>query len=127
MLKKQPSHNMEYSMLKIVFKNMESSQFAKDIVEERIDPIVKKFPALSGHKITITLEMENSPSQAGPDLFSVTSIVSGKTFKNLKVKKSSDNFYHALAEHVDCFSELLSQESDRLLKKNKQKKLSIGA
>ena len=113
-------------MLKIVFKNMQSSQFAKDIVQERVEPIIHKFPSLAGHKITVTLEMENSPTQAGPDLFSVTSLVNGKTYKHFKIKKSSDNFYHALAELVDGFCERMGRENVRLLKKKKEG-LSLGA
>ncbi len=103
-------------MLKIVFKNMESSQLAKDIVQEKISPILKKFPSLEGHSVSLTLEMENSPRQAGPDLFTVSLMVRGKTYKMLKMKKSSSNFYHATAELADGFNELLSQESNRLIK-----------
>lgn len=113
-------------MLKIVFKNMQSSQFVKNTVEERIFPIIQKFTSLAGHKITITLEMENSPTQAGPDLFSVSLLVNGKTYKGFKIKKSSDNFYHALAELVDGFCERLGRENDRLAKKKKEG-LSLGA
>lgn len=113
-------------MLKIVFKNLEPSQMARNIVEERIVPVIEKYPSLAGHKVTLTLEMENSPTQAGPDLFTVSSMVTGKTFKNLKIKKSSENFYLATAELVDGFNELLSRESDRLLKNNRKPKLTTG-
>lgn len=107
-------------MIKIVFKNLESSELAKNIVKERFEPVIEKFPSLKSHKITLTLEMENSPNQAGPDLFTVSTMVSGKTFKNLKMKKSSENFYLAAAELVDGFNELMSRESDRLIKKKRQ-------
>jgi ribosome-associated translation inhibitor RaiA len=115
--------NMEGSMLKIVFKNMESSQLVKDIVHERISPIIEKFPSLEGHNITLTLEMENSPKQAGPDLFTVSSVVRGKTYKGLKIKRSSGNFYHATAELADGLNQLLGRESDRLIKSSKRKKI----
>jgi hypothetical protein len=39
-------------MLKIVFKNMESSQLAKGVIQERINPIMDKFSSLQGHRIT---------------------------------------------------------------------------
>ncbi len=111
-------------MLKIVFKNMETSQLAKDIVHEKISPILNKFPSLEGHRIILTLEMENSPRQAGPDLFTVSSMVRGKTYKMLKIKKSSSNFYHATAELADGLNELLSQESSRLIKDLRKDKKS---
>lgn len=112
-------------MLKIVFKNLEPSQLARDIVQERITPVIKKFPALANHKVTLTLEMENSPNQAGPDLFTITSTGSGKTFKNLRMRKSSINFYLATAELVDGFNKLLSHENERLKKITKTNRRTI--
>lgn len=113
-------------MINIVFKNLEPSQLTRDIVEERIGPVIEKFPALVGHKVTLTLEMQNSPTQAGRDLYTISSMVTGKTFKNLKITKSSDNFYLATAELVDGFNELMSRESDRLLKTSRRVKQTIG-
>lgn len=105
---------------------MESSQLAKGVIQERISPIIDKFPSLQGHRITLTIEMENSPKQAGPDLFTVSSMVSGKTFKGLKIKRSSGNFYHATAELADGLNELLGRESDRLIKSHKRQKIVTG-
>ena len=113
-------------MLRIVFKNLEPSQLARNVVKDRIEPVLEKFPALGEHRVTLTLEMENSPTQAGLDLFTVTSIVSGPTFKNLKLRKSAENFYQATAELVDAFSELLSQETDRRKKIFRSTKLANG-
>jgi ribosome-associated translation inhibitor RaiA len=113
-------------MLKIVFKNMESSQLAKGIVQNRMSPIFEKFPALEGHRITLTIEMENSPRQAGPDLYTISSMVNGKTFKGVRVKKSSGNFYHATAELADALNELLRHEIDRLTKSKKKKTTKSG-
>ena len=118
--------SMEDNMLKIVFKNMESSQLAKDVIQERISPVIDKFPSLQGHRITLTIEMENSPKQAGPDLFTVSSMVSGKTFKALKIKRCSGNFYHATAELADGLNELLGRENDRLIKSLKKQKIVTG-
>jgi ribosome-associated translation inhibitor RaiA len=105
---------------------MESSQLAKETVQEKINPIIEKFPSLEGHKITLTLEMENSPKQAGPDLFTVSSMVNGKTYKGLKIKRSSGNFYVATAELADGLNELLSHESDRLFKSQRKQKNPKG-
>ncbi len=113
-------------MFRIVFKNMESSQLAKDFLQQKITLIIDKFPLLQGHRITITVEMENSPQQAGPDLFTLSSFVSGKNFRGLKIKKSSENFYHAAAELFDGLNELLGQESHRLTKYKKKQKFFFG-
>ncbi len=113
-------------MLKIVFKNIESSQLSKTFIQERIIPVLDKFPSLKGHRITLTIEMENSPKQFDPDLFSVSSMISGKSFKGLKIKRSSCNFYHAIAALADGLNELLGVENDRLIKSLKRQKIVTG-
>jgi hypothetical protein len=113
-------------MLKIVFKNMESSQIVKSVLQQKINLVIDKFPLLREHRITITVEMVNSPQQPGPDLFTLSSFVSGKTFRKLKIKRSSGNFYNAAAELLDRLNELLGHESHRLTKIKKQKILVGG-
>ncbi len=113
-------------MLKIVFKNLEPSELARSIVIEHMGPVLEKFALLKDHQVTLTLEMENSPTQSGPDLFTVSSMVTGKTFKNLRMKKSSGNFYTATAELVDGFKELLSSEVDRLSSRKRKVNQTIG-
>ncbi len=107
-------------MVKIIFKNMESSQLARGELEDRVLYLIKKYPQLKSHQITLTVEMENSPLQAGPDLFSVSSIISGPSIKRLKMKKSSHNFYLAVAGLIDSLKLLISDELDRLNKSTKR-------
>lgn len=114
-------------MLKIVFKNLNPSQITREIVQEKIEPVLKRYPLLLDHEVTLTLEMENSPFKAGRDFYTVSTMVKGKTFKNLRIKKSSDNFYIATADLVDRLNELLSCESYRLNKNKQKTKISSGA
>ena len=100
-------------MLKIVFKNLEPSQLARDIVKEKIEPVIGKFPSLADHKVTLTLEMENSPAQAGPDLFSVKLHVVRGRYDGVTVEKSDASLYVALAEVVDHMLEVLNRFGDR--------------
>jgi hypothetical protein len=79
-------------MIRIFSKNMPRSELARDLVRARISGIVDKFSALRDHRITVTLEMENSPTQAGPDSFSASSVVSGRRFRALKLKRPARNF-----------------------------------
>lgn len=99
---------------------MESSELARDVVEKRIGMVISKFPSLQGHQVTLTLEMENSPQQAGADVFTVSSMINGKIYKDLKLKRSSDHFYQAIAELADGLKVLLSRETDRLIKNLKR-------
>jgi ribosome-associated translation inhibitor RaiA len=110
-------------MLKVVFKNLDSSELIRDFVRERVQSVIRKYPHLINHQIVLTLEMENSPTQAGPDLFSISVMIKGKFLKNFKLKKSADNLYHAIAEFINSFNHLLGAETERLLKRKKRSTL----
>jgi ribosome-associated translation inhibitor RaiA len=113
-------------MVQVVFKNMETSTLAKNVIQERVSHIVKKFPTLADHKITMTLEMYNSPKQAGPDMYSANVLVTGKTFKAIRLKKTSENFYHAIAVLMDRFVYTISKKSDRRSSLANKKKQKVG-
>jgi len=113
-------------MMKVVFKNLESSELAKEIVKDRIEPVLAKFPRLLDHQVNVTLEMENSPSQAGPDLFNVIIQIKGKTYKFLKIEKSDINLYRAVAMASDGLFELLSKSNDRIKTKFSNRSLALS-
>lgn len=99
-------------MLKIVFKNIEPSQMARDILVERIAPILKRDPSLKECSVTIMLETENSLSQDVPDLFTLSLSAADKVNqKDLIIKKSSENFYHATASLAESLNKLLDQRN----------------
>lgn len=100
-------------MIQIKFKNLEKSEMARDAAQERIEILVEKFPDLSKCKIQITLEMENSPLQAGPDLFKVKLHVARGRYDGITVKKSDASLYVALAEVIDHMLEKLNRFGDR--------------
>lgn len=100
-------------MIQIKFKNLEKSQLAKDAVLERIEALVLKFEDLKESRIIVTLEMQNSPLQAGPDLFSVKLFISRGRFRGITVTKSDSNLYKALAEVVEHMLEVLNRAGDK--------------
>lgn len=81
----------------IVFKNMERSELAREAVSERLGAVFSKFPFLEKKRVTTTVEMENSPEQAGPDLFSVTVQIHGLNARPFILRKSASSLYVALA------------------------------
>ncbi|MBU6376059.1 MAG: HPF/RaiA family ribosome-associated protein [Bdellovibrionales bacterium] len=101
-------------MIRIHFKNLDKSEMARDAVTERIQPIVEKFPDLYGSRIQIILEMQNSPHQAGPDLFTVRLHVHGGRYDSVHLEKSASNLYLALADLVDYLLEKLNRFGDRM-------------
>lgn len=100
-------------MVKIIFKDVESSIFTRILTEERLENISKKFPQLENHTLTVTLSMENSPLQPGPDIYSVHLRVSGPKFRRVFLKKKSRSFYLAIADLSESLLEVLSRAGER--------------
>lgn len=100
-------------MIKVVFKNLERSELAREATTERLETVVEKFPDLRESKMRITLEMLNSPAQAGPDLFSVKLYVAGGRYRDITIEKSATSLYVALADLVDHMQEKLNRFGDR--------------
>ena len=107
-------------MILIKFKNLESSEIAREAVFERMGAILEKFPDLDKSKIQVTLEMENSPHQAGPDLFKVKVFIATGRYSKVTVEKSAANLYLALAHVVDHMLERLNRFGDKTRVKNQR-------
>lgn len=101
-------------MLKIAFKNLEKSQLASDIVTEKFDSLLNKFPDLEDHQIEIYLSMENSPSQVGRDFFSVKVIINGKKYGGVVVEKKNISLYLALDDLLLVMQESLNRKGDKV-------------
>lgn len=112
-------------MIQVKFKNLEKSEMAREAVQERIEALIEKFPDLNESKIQITLEMENSPFQAGPDLFRVKFHVARGRYDGITVDKADSSLYVALAEVVDHMLEKLSRFGDRLRVKERTRARKI--
>ena len=100
-------------MIQIKFKNLDKSELAREAVHERVGALVAKFDDLQHSRIVVTLEMENSPIQSGPDLFTVKLRVSNGRYSGVTVTKSDANLYKALADMVDHMLEKLNRTGDK--------------
>ena len=100
-------------MIQIKFKNLEKSEMAKEAVYERLENLISKFTELSESKIQITLEMENSPVQAGPDLFKVKLHISKGRYDGITVEKEDASLYVALADVMGHMLEVLNRFGDK--------------
>lgn len=108
-------------MIQVIFKNLDKSELARESAVERIETVVQRFPDLSMSKISVTLSMENSPLQAGPDLFTVKIHCRGGRYRGITLEKSAPNLYAALAEVVDYMLERLNRFGDRARVKDRSK------
>ena len=100
-------------MIQIKFKNLDKSEMAREAVAERIESLVEKFSDLNSSRIQVTLEMENSPTHAGPDLFKVKLHVLKGRYDGITVEKEDSNLYVALADVADHMLEKLNRFGDK--------------
>ena len=100
-------------MIRIVFKNLEESELAKSVVQERLHTTLERFPDLIDHRMAVTLSMDNSPLKPGPDMFKVKLMITGKKYRNIVLEKSAMSLYVALAEVVDHTLERLNRFGDK--------------
>ncbi len=100
-------------MVRTVFKNLEKSELAKAAAEERLATVADRFPDLYKSRITITLSMDNSPFQAGPDVFTVKIQCHGGRYRGVILQKSASSLYIALADLVDHLLERLNRHGDK--------------
>ncbi len=101
-------------MIEVKFKNLEKSEIIKTNVEDRMELLIEKFPDLTESKIQVTLEMENSPIKAGPDLFKVKLFVKKGRYNGIAINKQNANLYIALADLVDHMLERLNRFGDKV-------------
>jgi hypothetical protein len=100
-------------MMRIIFRNMDRSQLAIEVISERMQSVFDKFKRLNPLDVTMTLKMDNSPVQAGPDLFCLKFYCNRGTFKGLAIEKRSPNLYIGLADLVDTLCERLGRNAER--------------
>lgn len=103
----------EGDMISVKFKNLDKSEMARDAAHGRIEALIEKFPDLAKSTIQVTLEMENSPAQAGLDIFKVKVHVARSRYDGITIEKADPNLYIALADVVDHMLENLNRFGDK--------------
>lgn len=113
-------------MIQVKFKNLSKSELAREAVQDRIEALVQKFPDLGQSRIQVRLEMQNSPSQPGPDVFKVKVYVTRDRYNGIRVEKANANLYVALADVVDHMLEILNRFGDRARVRERRKARQIA-
>ncbi len=106
-------------MLKVSFQDLTKSEFATQVVNEKIKHIEEKFPELKDHNLNFSMKMINSPQHAGPDLFSARLRIVGKRFKNLIIEKKAPNLYKAISQVFAIILERLNRSRDKIRSKQR--------
>jgi ribosome-associated translation inhibitor RaiA len=115
-------------MLNIVFRGLKSSDLATELVLAKVTEIVAKFPKLRGCKVNVTLSMENSPRQAGPDVFGFKFRIARHKFRDIIIEKKNINLYLAAQEVCEALLERLNRDGDkrRIMRRQQARHLARG-
>ena len=82
----------------IRFVRLGKSEMIKEAIEDKVEPILDKFNLDDQSKAYIDVEMENSPHQAGRDVFKVKLFFKEGSMEGFVLEKSDINFYKALSQ-----------------------------
>ena len=105
-------------MITVNFKNLRKSELVKEAILDRLEDDLIRFPDLNDCRVFVTVSMDNSPEQAGPDLFRVKLRITSGRYKGIILEKSGINFYLALAE----MNESLLERLNRFVEKKRVKR-----
>jgi ribosome-associated translation inhibitor RaiA len=105
--------------VQVIFQNLSKSELVKQIVHDRVESVLEKFPQTEKGKAVVYLSMENSPHQAGRDLFKVKVMLKGLKMKPIILAKHSKNLYEATAQVVDSLFENFHRHSEKLMTKKR--------
>jgi ribosome-associated translation inhibitor RaiA len=106
-------------MIKVIFKNLKKSILAEKVVLEKMNLLIEKFPELEQNSIQLTLSMDNSSIQPGPDEFGIKIQIKGKKFEGLILEKKAKSLYMAMALVYEALLELLNRRIDKIRVKSR--------
>lgn len=106
-------------MIRIVFKNLDKSELAREAVETKFQEVMNRFPELRKERVVVTIGMENSPRQAGADVFTVKVRVETGKYKGLILHKGAPNLYLALGDVSEHLLERLNRLGDKIRVKSR--------
>lgn len=101
-------------MIKVFFKDLEKSDFAKYRAEELYARLSHKFPELKRCKATITLSEENAPGQSsGQNMFTAKFTCQSGRYKGISLERSASNMNAALSDLSDSLFVRLNRFGER--------------
>ncbi|MCB0418489.1 MAG: hypothetical protein KDD39_12630 [Bdellovibrionales bacterium] len=99
--------------MKVNFKNLRKSELIRETIESRLKDDFERFPELRPDLVEVTVSMENSPYQAGPDVFGVKLRVVKGRYRGVILQKKSTSFYRALGKLNRGLVERLNRASGK--------------
>ncbi len=100
-------------MIKILFRNMDSSEALRSYLRYELRDIIFKHPRPALVKTLVTLSMNKTPFQVGKDHFTIKIVAGPNLAHPLVVEKSAVTLLEAVRLALDTFSLVVEKESHR--------------
>jgi ribosome-associated translation inhibitor RaiA len=108
-------------MLNIILKNVEAAEHARALVNERFELLVKRFPDLREHHITVIVEEDQSSwSRRGSRMLSVRAMVDGRKYRAMTLARVADGVHAATAMAVTRLRAMLSRAAGKARRRSLQ-------
>jgi ribosome-associated translation inhibitor RaiA len=107
--------------IQVVFQNLKKSEFIKSLVVDRVQSVLEKFPQNRRGKAVVYVSMENSPRQAGPDLFGVKVMLKSSIARSMVFSKKAGSLFQATADVADGLLESMHRQHDKMLDRERDK------
>ncbi len=107
--------------VQVVFQNLKKSEFIRAFVTDRVLSVLEKFPQNRRGKATVYVSMENSPRQAGPDVFGVKVMLRNSVIKTFVLSKKAGSLFQATADVAEGLLETLHRHSERILRQKRSR------
>ncbi len=99
--------------MKIIFKNLQKSEYIAGYIQEKIAILLEQFPKMKSHHVRFLFSKNQSKNRKAQAAFATEVIITGKYYKNIFLKKQSINLYMSLSEVLNLISHKLNNVGDK--------------
>jgi ribosome-associated translation inhibitor RaiA len=111
----------ETDMLNIILRNVEDAEQATQLVHELFEPLVRRFPDLREHRITVVLEEDPAPrGRHGSRSLSVKATVDGSRYRAMTLARMTDSLHAAIADVVARLRTMLNHAASKARRRSPQ-------
>jgi ribosome-associated translation inhibitor RaiA len=108
-------------MLNIILRNVEDAEQARQLVHERFEPLVRRFPDLREHRITVVLEEDpDRRGRHGSRSLSVKATVDGSRYRAMTLARMTDSLHAGIADVAARLRTMLNRAASKARRRSPQ-------
>ena len=106
-------------MVKVVFRNLANSEVMKNVIKEKVNHILSKFPNLDNSMATVIVGQGHSPTHASSDNIQIKLILTSRGFKPVVLSKEGESATAVIALLFDRLFEVVHRALERRREKTR--------